>query len=150
MSSRLHRGTVTGILILLLCSCGARYHVKKGEKHFRIAESKGAHVLRDTVYRITEVFVPEIRVDSTIVIKPGDTVTIFQDRLQVKIKRLAGDTVFVDAKCLPDTIKVETISYVNNEITCPDPRWSGWDILKVGSIALILGYVLGRLALRYL
>lgn len=138
------------IILIILCSCNARYHLKRAERHIKIAESKGAVWGKDTVFRTIEVFVPEIRVDSTIVIKAGDTVTIFKDRLQVKIKRLKGDTVYVEGKCLPDTIKVETVSYVNNTIECPPPKWSGWDVIKIGSIAMVLGYVLGRLALRYL
>ena len=37
-----------------------------------------------------------------------DTVTIEKDRLRVRLLRLPGDTVRVEAECQPDTVRIQT------------------------------------------
>lgn len=132
------------LAVIILTGCGPRWHIKQAEKHILKAEAKGSSWKRDTILQTIQVPVPEIRVDSTIVIKPGDSVIIYKDRLEVKYKRLKGDTVFIEASCLPDTLKVEVVKYINNELNCPKPKWRLVDVIGAALIALIAGFVLGR------
>lgn len=133
------------IMLLFACiSCGPRWHVRQAEKHIAKAEQLGATWGSDTVFRTIEIPVPEVRVDSTIVIKPGDSVVIFKDRLEVKYKRLAGDTVFIEAACLPDTVEVEVVHYVNRELNCPPCKFGFFDIVKGFLLGLVLGFIAYR------
>jgi hypothetical protein len=42
----------------------------------------------------------------TVVLK--DTVTVTKDRLRIRLLKLPGDTVRVEAECAPDTVTVRT------------------------------------------
>jgi len=131
-------------IILLLTACGPASNLRRAEKLIKKAEEQGAVWSSDTVWVERQVFVPEIRVDTTFISQPGDTVTLIKDRLQVKYVRLRGDTVFLEAACLPDTVKVSVPVVVNKEIVVHGRlRWYhlvGWSLL-----ALILGVIAGRL-----
>jgi hypothetical protein len=131
-------------LTAVLTACGPASKLRRAEKLIQKAELQGAKWKIDTVWVERQVFVPEIGVDTLIISKPGDTVVISKDRLQVKYVRLRGDTVFVDAKCLPDTVKVTVPVTVTKEIVVHGRlRWYhlvGWSLL-----ALIFGVIAGRL-----
>lgn len=49
-------------LILVLSSCGAGYHLKQAKRHLMIAESKGAKISRDTVFKDIKIKVPGIKI----------------------------------------------------------------------------------------
>lgn len=131
-------------IILILSGCGPASKLRRAEKLIKKAEEQGGVWSSDTVWVERQVFVPEIRVDSITILKPGDSVVIFKDRLEVKIKRLAGDTVFIDAKCDTVTITERIPVVVNKEIEVRGRlRWYhlvGWSLL-----ALIIGVIAGRL-----
>lgn len=135
------RTTATILFILLLISlsgCGPKFHLRQAKKHIFKAESLGAKWQTDTVYVNTRVPLPEIRQDSIIISKPGDTVVISKDRLLVKYVRLQGDTVFIDAACLPDTVLVNVPVTVTKVIEDPHKTpWWWW------LIVLAVGFVVG-------
>ena len=54
----------------------------------------------------TVVITERVAVVDTVVLK--DTVTITKDRLRIRLLKLPGDTVRVDAECAPDTVTVRT------------------------------------------
>lgn len=133
------------LLAVALASCGPAGKLRRAEKLIKKAELQGATWTADTVWVQRTVVRPQIDTDTLVVIKPGDSVVIFKDRLQVKIKRLAGDTVFVEAKCKADTVKVKVPVNVYRTITAKGwLRW--WHLL----IAFVVGVVLGRLVLKML
>lgn len=129
--------------VALLSSCGPAGKLRRAEKLIKKAELQGATWKTDTVYVERTVFVPETRVDSIFTVKPGDSVLIFKDRLEVKIKRLAGDTIFVDAKCDTVTITERIPVVVNREITAKG--WLRWWHLV---IAFFAGAIIGRFVIR--
>ena len=96
--------TIVILLLFALCSCSSAWHLKQAEKHIRKAQIKGGTWSADTVYLKDTVFVNAIRVDSIVTIKQGDSMVIHKDRLQVIIRRLKGDSIFVTGECEADTI----------------------------------------------
>ena len=113
--------TIVIILGFVLASCGSPQALLKR------AIERGAKVTIDTVYRDIAVIVPEVRHDSIFTSLPGDTVTITKDRLQVKYVKLAGEKVYIEGICLPDTVRVEVPVAVTTTI---EAGYSWWDVLK--------------------
>lgn len=128
------------LAFVLLTSCGPSFYLRKAERAIKKAEALGSTWQSDTVFIEKEVIVPEIRLDSIVVVKLGDTVTVEREKLQIKLVRLSGDTVFVDAACLPDTIKVKVPVNVYRTITAKG--WLRWWHLVV---AFGIGAIFGRL-----
>jgi hypothetical protein len=54
----------------------------------------------------TVVITERVAVVDTVVLK--DTVTVTKDRLRIRLLKLPGDTVRVEAECAPDTVTVRT------------------------------------------
>ena len=135
----------TALLLISLfgTGCGPASKLRRAERLISKAELQGAAWNSDTVWVQRNVFRPETRVDSVTVIKPGDSVVIFKDRLEVRIKRLAGDTIFVDAKCKADTVRIKVPVNVYRTITAKG--WLRWWHLV---IALVVGVVFGRIFLK--
>lgn len=129
------------ISIIFLVSCSGAAKLRRAEKLIKRAEAAGASWSSDTVFIDKEVIVPEIRLDSFVVVKLGDTVRIEKEKLSIKLVKMRGDTVFVDAACLPDTIKIKVPHNVYRTIQAKGwLRW--WHLVLV----LIGGFVLGRIA----
>lgn len=123
------------IILLLLFSCSptqkANKHLRKAKKHILKAESFGAKWQVDTVFKEVAVMVPQIERDTIFRSEVGDTVLITKDRLQVRYVRLAGDSVFIEGKCLADTVYKTVPITVTRNIATPD-KW------KTPAIALAL------------
>lgn len=132
-------------LAFFLVSCGPASKLRRAERLIKKAEEQGATWHADTVWTERVVFVPETRVDSIVVVHPGDSVVIFKDRVEVKIKRLRGDSIFVAAKC--DTVKItmRIPVVVEKEITAKG--WLRWWHL---GLAFLVGAVVGRFVIRLL
>lgn len=126
------------VIILSLGGC------RSANKLLQKAIEKGAGVKVDTIREKIPVIVPEIRVDTTFVPQPGDTVRITKDRLKLKYVRLPGDTVFLDAECSADTIVKEVPVTVTRTIEAESglPWWT-WAV--IGFLAIV---VLGLLFRR--
>ncbi len=118
------------IIILLLTSCSANWHLKQSKRHLKIAEQKGAVIMPDTVYVERRVIVPEVKTDTIFHALEGDTVFITKDKLKIKYVRLAGDSVFIEGKCDPDTVKINVPVTITKNISAPCwPKW--WLIVAV-------------------
>lgn len=84
------------ILLLLLTSCSANWHLQQATK-------KGARVTQD---KWDTVFVTKERqLFDTLIVKEIDSVVVQKDNIQVSLIR-NFDTIRVKAICLPDTIRV--------------------------------------------
>jgi hypothetical protein len=128
------------VLSLLFSACGPAYHLKRAQAHLKKAEQKGAKVDRDTVYRIVEVIRPEIKTDTVFTSLPGDTVRIVKDKLSIKYVKLPGDSVFIEGKCDPDTVKISVPYTVTTNITAESKiKW--WHLV----VALLAGGLVVRL-----
>jgi len=134
----IYLGVITAICAL--SACGPASKLRRAEKLIKKAELQGAVWQVDTVYKEIPVFLTETHLDSIFVVKQGDTVFITKDRLSVKITRLKGDTVFVDAKCEADTVFREVPVTVTKTIEAKS--WLKWWHLL---IAIVAGWIIGRL-----
>ena len=107
------------VLTLFVQSCSCSWHLKKVENKCGLTSKT------DTVFVLDTVIVPEVHTD-TIISLGHDTVYINKDRLQIKILRLKGDSIFVDGKCKTDTMYIEVpVAVTNNEFK-PEPGWQKW------------------------
>lgn len=86
--------------------------------------------VRDTV------IVPEVRIDTMLVTKPADTITLFKDRLKVQIVR-KHDTLLVAGECQTDTVYItKEVALPVQTITKKDP--TPWWFMPVSVLALVL------------
>lgn len=82
---------------LLLSGCSAQWHLRKAVK-------KDPFILKkDTLVMVDTVVTPPVELKDTVVLKKVDTLTVFKERLKVKVFR-SFDTIRVDAICDADTI----------------------------------------------
>lgn len=88
--------------------------------------------LESVVVRDTIVVTKEKVLHDTLTIQK-DTI-LYQDRVRVEIKYLAGEKIMVRAECPADTIKVETIRIVNQPI---QKKGVGWESLAGWVIAVL-------------
>lgn len=117
--------------LILLCSCGAEWHIKKAiEKDPSILE-KDTIIFTDSVHVITK----EVTHDSTFLVSK-DTVVIVKDNLTMK-HYYHNDSVFLWGECAADTIvrwktfEVPTEKVVYNESWFP--KWI-WILLIIAGI----------------
>jgi hypothetical protein len=136
--------SVAVFAIVMLTGCAAN-KLKRAERLINRAEELGAKWHVDTLMVEVPIVVPSVRVDSTIIIKPGDTVTVWKDRLKLKYVRLAGDTVRIQAECAADTIyKKVPVTVVKTIKAKGGIKW--WWLV----IALAAGTFLGRFVIKAL
>lgn len=136
------------IFIALIClSCGANYHLKKANKHLRIAQMKGAKIVPDTIYKTVPI-VTDRFVHDTVVSRVNtlDTLIINHTRYRVKLKY---DTVtlteFVEVECKPDTIYREVPVQVPITIK-PNQGFQWWWIVAVlVVVAIAVGLIKKRI-----
>lgn len=121
------------ILVFALISCGPAWHLKK-------AKEKGAEVVTDTVYQDVKVFIPVVETDTVFRSMPGDTVVITKDRLQMKYVQIQGGTVYLQGKCLPDTIKIKVPYAVTTTIKA---GYTGWKLAGMVVFGLVVGFLVG-------
>ena len=89
------------ILLSLLTSCSAQWHLATAVKKDPTILEKDTLVVQDTVV------VPPVVITDTVTTKQHDTIVVQKDRLRVRIvKRL--DTLIIEGECASDTI-VRTI-----------------------------------------
>lgn len=91
----------TSLLMLLLSSCSAQWHLKTAIKKNPLILEK------DTVTVVDTVVTAPVTVRDTVTLNNRDTITITKDKLKIKIVR-SFDTIAIDAECASDTI-VRTI-----------------------------------------
>ena len=133
------------LIIVILTSCGPAAKLRRAEKLISKAEELGAKWRIDSVQVEVPVIVPETRVDSVFVQKPGDTITITKERLKVKIMRYGMDTVKIEAECAADTIYKKVTKTVMKTIEAKGKI--KWHHL---AIVFFVGAVIGRFVIRLL
>jgi len=106
--------------LILLTSCGsldrANHQLKKAERHLNRAIELGAKVEKDTVWMLQEWIIPEAKTDTVFKIST-DTVTIEKERLKIKVLiNKVTDSVFVEGRCMPDTVRKEVPVIVEKKI----------------------------------
>jgi len=143
MNSRLHRWNPACTILIsatLFLGCSAGWHLKRAEKHLKLAESKGAQVRVDTVYKTISVIVPEVHVDTLIKqVNFRDTIEFWQDRFHVRVKvDTITKSVYIEGKCESDTVRIEVPISVAKEIKTGWPFW--WL-----AVALVAGFLLSLL-----
>lgn len=130
-------------LIILFCACSPAAKLRRAEKLIKQAEALGAEWRTDTVFIDKPVIVPEIHTDSIVVVKFGDTVRIEKERLKVKFVKLKGDTVFLEAECLSDTIYQRVPVTVTKTISARGwLRW--WHLALCVGIGFIIALIWKR------
>lgn len=121
-------------LLLLLSGC----YTKKGalERFCRQDTVMATVMVRDTV------LVPEYSVD-TVFSAHTDSVFIQNDRVQVKYIR-RHDTIYIEGKCLSDTIYTEKLIQVRVPVKCPEVcETTLWEKLHDVRWWLILAFLIG-------
>lgn len=88
--------------MLLLQSCGAKYHLSR-------AIAKDPEILKSVAVKVDTTIITENKaIRDTLVLERYDTITIERNAVRVQIKRI-NDTIVVDAECLPDTIRIQKV-----------------------------------------
>jgi hypothetical protein len=122
---------------LILSGCGASWHLKRAEHHQKKAIAHGAVITLDTVFIDKAVFIEEVKRDSIFFSLPGDTIRIEKDRLRVTYVRLPGDSVYIEGKCLPDTVKVSVPVTITNTIQAESKiKW--WWLLIASAVGAVI------------
>ena len=118
------------ILILLLASCSAKWHLEK-------AIQKDPTILQDTTMVIDTVVIREAQVvTDTVLTTERDTVLIENERVRVRVVR-EFDTLMVEAECKADTVRIsKEVKVPVYRPAPPDPWWKKV-LVWVGGAALI-------------
>lgn len=133
------------VISLFVYGCSPNWHLKQSKRHKLKALQLGATVTSDTVYVNVPVFIKEISKDTLFLSKPGDTVIITKDRLKVKFVDLPGDSVFIEGKCVADTLKILVPTTVTEIVHGVEPKIKWWMYLIAGfGIGIILALLLRR------
>lgn len=126
------------LIVLIFTGCSARWHLKK-------AIQKGAFVKSDTVYVDRTVYVPEVKTDTVFTSLVGDTIRIEKEKLRIKYVRLPGDSVYIEGKCLPDTLRIKVPVSVDTDIHAPDCKWKLIHIIGAAILFLVVGLIIGKI-----
>lgn len=123
------------ILILILSSCSAQWHIRKAiEKDPTILQSDTITVI-DTVQIITK----EVQVDSVFKLST-DTVTIRKDKLTIK-HYYQRDSIFIWGECASDTIiQFKEIKVPYQQVVYQEkfiPNWV-WFVLIIVILAFLI------------
>lgn len=132
------------VLIVLLSSCGANYHLRKARKHIDKAIALGADIKRDTILVHDTTYIPKVQYDTVYEnINYHDTVRFESKRTIVKWKL---DTVtkklYLKVTEKPDTI-VKRIEVPCTEVHA-EPPFPWWWLLITFIVGLVLGLYLQR------
>lgn len=101
-----------------------------------LSSCKTVEPILQTVTVRDTVIVPEVRVDTMLVTKPADTITLFKDRLKVQIIR-KHDTLRVSGECQSDTIYItKQVALPVQTITKKDP--TPWWFMPLAVLVFLL------------
>jgi hypothetical protein len=137
------------ILLLLLASCGQRFHVKRAEFHLRKAQEKGAQVNLDTTVREVKLKIEGVKV--RFIPKPiflnGDTVYFEDKGVSTKIvarRDSAGNTTVAATTKCPDKEIVYNDRTITKTVTAVKSTWLKWWMLLIAAAAGALLGILKR------
>ena len=133
------------ILISLLTSCSAQWHLKKAVQKDPLILQKDTLIVLDTVV------IPPVDITDTVIMKQHDTITVVKDRLKVQLVKV-NDTIIINAECASDTIvRIIEVPYDKIVYVEKDTLWNKIQSLIVyfglGLLALI---IVKRLTTKYL
>lgn len=137
------------ILAALFASCGtfdkANRQLRKAERHLNRAIELGAKVEKDTVWMLQEWIIPEAKTDTVLKIT-HDTVTIEKERLKIKfLVNKVTDSIFVEGRCLPDTVVKKIPVLVEKKI---QTGYSTWDMTVLGIVVAVIVFIAGYIYSR--
>ena len=126
-------------VMLLLQSCGAKYHLSR-------AIAKDPEILEQVAVKVDTTIITENKaIRDTLILQRIDTITLERNAVKIKIKRI-HDTIQLDAECLPDTIKIQKVVNVPQVVykeAKPNNTWLY--ILTISlflfTLALLLKYI---------
>ena len=133
------------IMISLLTSCSAQWHLKKAVQKDPMILEKDTIVVQDTLV------VPPVAITDTVTIKQHDTITLVKERLKVQLVKV-NDTITINAVCDSDTI-VRTIEVPYEKIVYVEQKtlWEKIQTLVVYfGLALLALFIIRRLIDRFL
>lgn len=132
---------IIALLAELFTSCSAEKRLNKllalhPELHDTI-------IVRDTVRLVTV----GVQHDTTFLPVPADTVRIDEGRMHVRYVKLAGDTVWLQGKCDPDTVTKfieHTVDRIGPTRTITKDKVPWWVYVLCGGLLLITVLTLTR------
>lgn len=129
------------IILLLLISCGPVAKLKRAERLIKKAEEMGAVWHTDTIVQEIKVPVPEIVVQEIHHAPLHDTVRIEKEKLKIKVVRIPGDSIFVEGKCIADTIIKKVPVTITKTIKATGGlRW--WWLIVAAAVGMLLGAII--------
>ncbi len=97
------------LIAISFASCVVpRNYSRAKEKVDRIVNKFPEILQNDTIIVSldTTIITPEVQLDTVIQVKKNDTVYIEKDKLRIRFIRGKRDSIFLEAECLPDTIRI--------------------------------------------
>ena len=133
----LNKLTLTILTVGLLVSCGPAYHLRKAKKHLGIAESLGARVHADTVYKELMVAIPEVRVDTVVRnVNFYDTIIVTKQGVVTKVKVDCDERTASISTICPEVVKYVKVPYtITKSITAPI---NVWKYIVIGILGTLL------------
>lgn len=126
-----------------MTSCGPAAKLRRAEKLIAKAETLGAKWRIDSVQVEVPVPIESVRVDTVQKVLPGDSIVIYKDRLKVIVRRVAKDTIMIQAECEADTIKVKVTKTITKTIA-PKSGYTLWELIILAIACIAVGYAAGR------
>lgn len=131
------------LTILFLTSCSASYHLNRAKYHILKAESLGATINKDTIYKeiVTKPTIAKGETKyETLKELLHDTINIETTRWKSKtVIDTVTKTIYQQVECLPDTIKVPVSVATNIKAST---GYSLFQIIIYTIAGLAVGYVL--------
>jgi len=137
------------IAILLVTACGPASKLRRAKRLIASAETSGATVVTDTVFKEVPVYVKEIRIDTIVQrVDFRDTITVTKDRVVTRIKiDPVEKTVYVKTVCPPDTLRIKVPVVVTKKISA---GYTGWGLVWRTGVGFLLGLIVGTFFGRFL
>lgn len=135
-------------LWIILSSCGPASKLRRAKRLIASAETSGATVVSDTVFKEVPVYVKEMRIDTVVQrVDFRDTITVTKDRVVTRIKiDPVEKTVYVKTVCPPDTIKIKVPVVVNRTISA---GYTGWRLTWMTGLGWLIGFIMGTFLGRF-
>ena len=147
-------------LSLILCSCGANYHLRRMEYHELKALAKGAKLKEsvrtetDTIYRDTTIYVDGETLDETFSFVDRDTVYLeskegVKAKLSIDSRKKTGSAAI---DCPEKIVKVPQKYYVNRKFYINRKYQAGlplWKQIGLGIFFFLLGFMVCDLYHRF-
>jgi len=137
------------IAILLVTACGPASKLRRAKRLIAQAETSGATVVTDTVFKEVPLYVKEMRIDTIVQrVDFRDTITVTKDRVVTRIKiDPVEKTVYVKTVCPPDTLRIKVPVVVTKKISA---GYTGWGLAWRTGVGFMLGLIVGTFLGRFL